>query len=159
MAAFFDLTSLRGKITSAYITLVISTALLGIIAVSDLLFLERQVTEGKIVSDLKDAVLEMRREEKNLFLYTDAAALLRADTHAADSLKILHEYQDTLDAVMRESNPLMMGTTLDIYRTRLAEWEVASASVQVVLQDEIRILGHQIYQTYIIHRKLSQSHN
>ena len=145
MAKLFDLTSLRGKITSAYITLVIGTATLGIIAVSDLLFLERQVKEGKIVSDLKDAVLEMRREEKNLFLYTDAGALLRADTHAADSLKILHEYQDTLDAVMRESNPLMMGTTLDIYRTRLAEWEVASASVQVVLQDEIRILGHQIY--------------
>ena len=145
MATFFDLSSLSGKITNAYITLVISTAVLGIIAVSDLLFLERQVTEGKVVSDLKDAVLEMRREEKNLFLYTDVDALLRADTHAADSLKILHEYQDTLAAVMRESDPLMMGTTIDIYRIKLAEWEVASASGQVALQDEIRILGHQIY--------------
>lgn len=55
---------------------------------------------------------------KNLFLYTDADALLRADTHTADSLKILHEYQDILAAVMRESNPLLMGTTLDIYRSK-----------------------------------------
>lgn len=145
MAALFDLSSLQGKITSAYITLVVSTAVLGIIAVSDLLFLERQVTEGEVVSDLKDAVLEMRREEKNLFLYADVGALLRADTHAADSLKILHEYQDTLDAVMNESDPLMMGTTLDIYRTRLVEWEAASTSEQKALQNEIRILGHQIY--------------
>lgn len=57
MAAFFDLNSLRGKITSAYITLVISTAVLGIIAIYDLLFLERQVIEGEVVYDLKDAVL------------------------------------------------------------------------------------------------------
>ncbi len=145
MATFFDLSSLRGKITSAYITLVISTSVLGIIAVSDLLFLERQVTEGEVVSDLKDAVLEMRREEKNLFLYTDKGALLRADAHAADALKILHEYHDTLDVVMRESDPLMLGTTLDIYRVKLVEWETASVSGQVVLQGEIRILGHQIY--------------
>lgn len=145
MAKIFDLTSLRGKITSAYITLVISTAVLGIIAVSDLLYLERQVTEGEVVSNLKDAVLEMRREEKNLFLYSDAGALLRADAHAADSLNILHEYQDTLDEVMHESDPLLMGTTLDIYRIKLAEWETAPARGQVALQNEIRILGHQIY--------------
>ncbi|MFV9614763.1 MAG: sensor histidine kinase [Gammaproteobacteria bacterium] len=145
MATFFDLNSLQGKITSAYITLVISTAVLGIIAVSDLLFLERQVAEGEVVSDLKDAVLEMRREEKNLFLYADADALLRADEYAADSLKILHEYHDALAVVMRESNPLMMGTTLDIYRVKLAEWKAASANRQNALQDEIRILGHQIY--------------
>jgi len=37
MAAFFELTSLRGKITSAYITLVVSSAALGVIAFSDLL--------------------------------------------------------------------------------------------------------------------------
>ena len=145
MAAFFDLTSLRGKITSAYITLVISTAVLGIIAISDLLFLERQVTEGEVVSDLKDAVLEMRREEKNLFLYADANALLRADEHAAISLKILQEYQLTLDAIMHESDPLTMTMRLDIYRFKLSDWNTASASERKPLQEEIRILGHQIY--------------
>ena len=65
MAISFDLTSLRGKITSAYIALVVGTVVLGIVAFLDLLFLERQVTEGEVVSDLKDSVLEMRREEKN----------------------------------------------------------------------------------------------
>ena len=87
MAAFFDLSSLRGKITSGYITLVISTAVLGLIAFSDLLFLKRQVKEGEVVIDLKDAILEMRREEKNLFLYADTTALSRADEQAALSLE------------------------------------------------------------------------
>ena len=69
MDKFFEMNSLRGKITSAYITLVAAIMALGIIAFLDLLFLERQVSEGKIISDLKDAIMEMRREEKNLFLY------------------------------------------------------------------------------------------
>jgi len=46
------MSSLRGKITSAYITLVVGTVLLGIIAFLDLMFLERQVTEGEAVADL-----------------------------------------------------------------------------------------------------------
>lgn len=130
MAAFFDLTSLRGKITSAYIILVISTSVLGIIAFSDLLFLERQVTEGEVVSDLKDAVLEMRREEKSLFLYADTDAFSRADEHAALSLRILQEYQTALGGIMRESDSL-----LDTYRTRLGHWKAASVSDREPLQD------------------------
>jgi len=39
------------------------------VAVFDLMFLERQVHEGVAVSDLNNAVLEMRRQEKNLFRY------------------------------------------------------------------------------------------
>lgn len=145
MADLFDMSSLRGKISSAYIILVISTAILGIIAISDLLFLERRVTEGEVVSGLKDAVLEMRREEKNLFLYADEESLLRADAYATESQKILHENQAALEAVMRESNPLLMGTTLDLYRSKLAQWDVSSADTHEALQEEIRMLGHQIY--------------
>ena len=145
MATLFDLTSLRGKITSAYITLVASTAALGIIAYSDLLFLERQVTEGEVVSDLRDAVLEMRREEKNLFLYADTDASSRADEHAALSLGILQEYQAALGAIMRESDPLTMAKTLNTYRTKLGHWEAAPGSDRKTLQGEIRTLGRRIY--------------
>lgn len=143
----FDLTSLRGKITSAYITLVVGTAALGIIAFSDLLFLERQVTEGEVVSDLKDAVLEMRREEKNLFLYADTEAFSRADEHATLSLSILQAYQTALGEIMRESGPLTMTKTLNTYRTKLGHWKAASVSDRKQLQDEIRTLGHKIYLT------------
>jgi signal transduction histidine kinase len=145
MATFFDLTSLRGKITIAYITLVVSTAVLGAIAFSDLLFLERQVAEGEVVSDLKDAVLEMRREEKNLFLYADTDAFSRADEHATLSLRILQEYQAVLGAIMRESGPLTMAKTLDAYRAKLGHWNAASVSDRKPFQDEIRTLGHRIY--------------
>lgn len=145
MANLFDLTSLRGKITSAYIALAVGTAALGIVAISDLLFLERQVTEGEVVSDLKDAVLEMRREEKNLFLYADTAAFSRADVHAALSLSILQEYRTILGSIMHKSDPPDMVKTLKNYRTKLEHWHTAPASDQIAIQDEIRVLGHQAY--------------
>lgn len=145
MATRFELTSLRGKITSAYITLVISTAVLGIIAYSDLLFLERQVREGVVVSDLKGAVLEMRREEKNLFLYADADAFSRADEQAVLSLRILQEFQAALGAIMRDSDSLTLAKTLNAYRIKLGYWKAVSDSDRRPLQDEIRILGHRIY--------------
>ncbi|RLJ18697.1 hypothetical protein DJ030_05030 [bacterium endosymbiont of Escarpia laminata] len=145
MATLFDLTSLGGKITSAYNTLVVSTAVLGIIAFSDLLFLERQVTEGEVVSDLKDAVLEMRREEKNLFLYADTDAFSSADEQAALSLRILQEHQTALGTILRESDPMTMVKTLKTYRSRLGQWKVTAISDRKPIQDEIRTLGHQAY--------------
>ncbi len=107
MVVLFDLGSLRGKITSAYIALAVGIVMLGVVAYLDLLFLERQVTEGEVVSDLKDTVLEMRREEKNLFLYADIDALSRADEHAAASLEILQDYQTALSAINRDFDLLI----------------------------------------------------
>ena len=145
MAMVFDFSSLQGKITSAYLTLVISTAALGIIALSGLLFLERQVTEGKVVSDLKGAVLEMRREEKNLFLYADTEALFRADEQAALSQEILQLNNTVLGAIMGDSGPLTMKQTLKVYRSQLGNWQGTSGRDRESLQDEIRKLGHRIY--------------
>ena len=145
MAISFDLTSLRGKITSAYIALVVGTVVLGIVAFLDLLFLERQVTEGEVVSDLKDSVLEMRREEKNLFLYADIDAYSRTDEHAAFSLDILQAHQTALAVIMSQSDSLFMANTIATYRTKLEAFRTASAADQKPLQEEIRTLGHNIY--------------
>ncbi len=145
MDTLFDLTSLRSKITGAYIVLVASTVVLGIVAYSDLLFLEQQVTEGEIVSDLRDAVFEMRREEKNLFLYKDTDALFRADEHAVFSLEILEKYQTTLGAILSESEQFTMVGALNSYRLKMGQWKSASVNDSKPLQDEIRKLGHQLH--------------
>jgi signal transduction histidine kinase len=145
MDTFFDLTSLRGKITGAYIVLVVSTAALGIVAYSDLLFLEQQVTEGQVVSDLRDAVLEMRREEKNLFLYEDTDALFSVDEYAVISLKLLEQHQTTFDAILSESDQYNIVEALNSYRFKIGQWNLVSVNARKPLQDEIRTLGHQLH--------------
>ena len=145
MANLFDLSSLRGKITSAYVTLVVSTMTLGVIAFSGLLFLERQVTEGEVVADLRNAILEMRREEKNLFLYADANAFSRADEQAALSLHILQKYDAVLGAILNNADPSMLKQNITVYRTNLGRWTEMDQDDRESFQNEIRMQGHEIY--------------
>ncbi|QYZ65235.1 MAG: hypothetical protein OI74_07955 [Gammaproteobacteria bacterium (ex Lamellibrachia satsuma)] len=145
MSTFFDLTSLRGKITSAYVALVAGTVVLAVIAFLDLLFLERQVTEGEVVSDLKDAVLEMRREEKNLFLYKDNGASIRADEYAVSALDLMRGYKASLGEIMGRPEPSILIENMDAYRSNLGLWDSTSIDERQPLEDEIRTLGHQIY--------------
>lgn len=145
MAVFFDQSSLRGKITSAYVALVAGTLVLALIAFLDLLFLEQQVTEGEVVTDLKDAVLEMRREEKNLFLYKDNVALTRADEYAVSALDIVQRYKTSLGKIMGRPEPLILIENIDAYRSQLGLWDTISVEDRQPLEDEIRALGHQIY--------------
>ncbi|MES9944022.1 MAG: HAMP domain-containing sensor histidine kinase [Candidatus Thiodiazotropha sp.] len=143
----FDLSSLQGKITTVYIALVFGTLVLALIAFLDLLFLQRQIREGEVVSDLRNAVSEMRREEKNLFLYADRQARLRADEYAKSSLQIVRTYEVSLAALMQQSAPSDMIATLQAYRGKLGDWEQTSRVDQQQIEDDIRTLGHQIYIT------------
>jgi signal transduction histidine kinase len=145
MSSFFEMTSLQDKITGTYLVLAIVTALLGVFAISDLLFLERQIAHGRVVTDLKDAVLEMRREEKNLFLYDDPAAYARADEHAALSSFILQRHQPTLEAILPEQYPLTMDRHILSYRNELANWRNAVVEDRKALQERLLDLGHRIY--------------
>jgi signal transduction histidine kinase len=143
----FDLSSLRGKITTAYIALVLGTLVLALIAFLDLLFLQRQIREGEVVSDLKNGVSEMRREEKNLFLYADREARSRADLYAESSLNILRKYEASLAALMQQSDLSSLIAKLVSYRGKLNEWKAASQADNQQVEDDIRIIGHQIHLT------------
>ena len=136
------LKSLHRKITHAFALIVLITATLGVIAWLDLLFIERQVAEGKVVSDLKDAILEMRRFEKNLFLYADREAHHQADQHAIQSIRIL---QNNLNALSKISGADRIIQTLQEYRDDLQRWLDVPAVEKKVLEGRIRTNGHSVY--------------
>jgi signal transduction histidine kinase len=143
----FDLSSLRGKITTAYIALVVGTLVLALFAFLDLLFLQRQIREGEVVSNLMNAVSEMRREEKNLFLYADREARSRTDLSAESSLNILRKYEASLAALMQQPDLSGLIAKLESYRRKLSEWKDASQADNRQVEGHIRIIGHQIHLT------------
>ena len=145
MANFFDLNSLQGKITSAYVALVAGTIVLALIAFLDLLFLEQQVTEGEVVTDLKGSVLEMRREEKNLFLYEDSDALIRADEYSMSALDIALKYRNTLEEIMGHPQTAVLIENLHTYRAKLGVWSTTLVGDRQPLENKIRSLGQEIY--------------
>ncbi len=61
--------SIRHKTSRAFYLLAIFIVLLCLFAFFNLLYLQQQVKEGVVISNFKDDILEMRRHEKNLFLY------------------------------------------------------------------------------------------
>ena len=116
------MSSLRSKITLAYSSLALIVLIMSGIAVFDLLFLERQVHEGVAVSSLNASVLEMRRQEKNLFLYADLAARAEADHLAAASLQTLHTEQLVLADVSNKNELDALEHAIQKYRNLLADW-------------------------------------
>ncbi len=140
-----DLSSLRGKITTAYIALVAAALVFALVAYLYLMFLERQVREGGFVSDLQDAVLEMHAEEKNLFLHSDQETLARLDLRAERALGIVLEHRRSLADLMQRSDPQTLIANLQAYRSRLSEWDEVVALDSGEGEKEIRAIGHRVY--------------
>jgi signal transduction histidine kinase len=135
--------SLRGKIRLAYSSLAMIVITLCGIAVFDLMFLERQVHEGVAVSDLNNAVLEMRRQEKNLFLYGNPDALTETRMHARAALAILQDEQAALQTVSTPRLLASLAESIGEYRDLLADWRMEDAS-RSDLETALRERGQQI---------------
>jgi two-component system NtrC family sensor kinase len=135
--------SLRGKIRLAYSSLAMIVITLCGIAVFDLMFLERQVHEGVAVSDLNNAVLEMRRQEKNLFLYRDPDALIETGMHAAAALAILRSERTVLAKVSTTHLLSGLADNIETYRAMLDDWNADNTS-RTDLEADLRERGQQI---------------
>jgi len=138
-----DMPSLRGKIRLAYSSLAMIVMTLCGIAVFDLMFLERQVHEGVAVSDLNNAVLEMRRQEKNLFLYGDPNALGDTEMHAEAALSILESEQAALGSISTAQLLTTLAASIESYRAMLANWREQRA-LRNNLEVDLREQGQQI---------------
>ncbi len=136
------MSSIRGKIRVAYTSLAFMVLLLCGIAVFDLLYLESQVQEGVTVSELYDAVSEMRRQEKNLFLYDDRSALLEAERLAASALELLSARQETVITIGSAEEFTRLHRALQQYRQLLAGWQMGAPATR--LESAIRDQGHGI---------------
>jgi len=135
--------SLRSKITLAYSSLALIVLILSGIAVFDLLFLERQVHEGVAVSGLNASVLEMRRQEKNLFLYGDLSARTEGDHLAAETLQTLQTEQAVLADVSDQKEIDALERAIYEYRDLLANWLPETAN-KAAIEGRIRDQGQHI---------------
>jgi len=134
---------IQSKIKLGYRAMALAILLLASFAFLDLLFLQRQVGEGVVVQQLRDVTEEMRRYEKNLFLFGehDESGELSALRDAGEQLlrdersRLIHvaepgELDRYADALVR------YGQLLAAYRP-----EDDGSSDQ---QDAIRGLGQEL---------------
>ena len=113
------------------------------VAVLDLLFLEKQINEGLTVSDLDNSVLEMRRYEKNLFLYPGSEAFAETDAFAAAALGHLRRQRPELVAMASVQDLDTLEHALADYRHLLSQWQNSDGKSKK-LESAIRERGQQI---------------
>lgn len=137
--------SIHRKITLAFSTLAVLVVSVATFAFLDLLFLEQRVEQGMAISRLETAVQDMRREEKNLFLYHDPNAGQEADKFAALALQELDASPAALAAVGSVLQLGQLRSSLQAYRPLLTSY-MQQLPADVTLEERIRTQGHAISQ-------------
>ncbi|MEB4593322.1 HAMP domain-containing sensor histidine kinase [Candidatus Thiothrix sp. Deng01] len=139
------MTSLHRKITLAFAASAGVMAVLAAFSFLDLLFLEHRVQQGMVVNNLESSVQDMRREEKNLFLYQDQAAGQEAGKLAGQALQLLAEEPEALAAVSEPPQLQRLQTALQDYRRLLAAYKLPVQD-NGALEAGIRNQGHRVTQ-------------
>lgn len=85
------MSSLRGKITAGYYVFAATVAVVALLAFGDLTFLEQRIDRGVATSEFLDNVLELRRYEKNYFLYGQSHDYDEVRRYAEHAGRLLHE--------------------------------------------------------------------
>ncbi|MFZ5907095.1 MAG: ATP-binding protein [Nitrospirota bacterium] len=109
--------SIRQKIIFGYIVGVIVIAGISVFAITELLFIEKKVTFGGVVTEFFDTTLEIRRFEKNFFLYGKTEDYNENIRHVLKAGKIL-------DNNINEYRRLAVSGKLDLLREDLNKYHL-----------------------------------
>lgn len=136
--------SLRNKILRTYGFSKLVMLGFAVVVFVDLRYLDRQIEAGQAVTDFREATLEMRRDEKNLFLYRDHASLAQLLAQIEVTRQALAENRETFSAIGGEAMLRRIGDRLERYRDALERYPRLGPSEQAVARGVIRDLGHEL---------------
>lgn len=128
------MSSIRGKIVVGYLALAVGMAGFVLFASADLRYLERRINEGVAISAFQEATQEMRRHEKNYFLYHASADLLAARELANDLERRLRD--EALASVAHGRELPELNATLDVYKRLIVQ--------DTPIEGAIRTAGHEL---------------
>ncbi|OJZ18748.1 MAG: hypothetical protein BGP21_07290 [Thiobacillus sp. 65-29] len=143
--------SLQAKIALAYLSLAALVVGLSAVALFELARIEAKVQEGGKVTELFDAALEMRRFEKNYFLYAQPSDLEEHGRFVARLRELAGRDAAVIDAVAAPGTAALLGDALSSYAAAMAAYVQApldEAGAAAVRRDGYRIvtLGEHLAQ-------------
>ncbi len=134
--------SLRAKIAVAYLSLAALIVGLSAVALYELSRIEDKVREGSKVSELFDATLELRRFEKNHFLYGQPSDLVEHTHFVERARELLQRDTAVIDTLAGIGTAAQLGTDLARYADAMAQH--ARAPDNETLAAATRALGTRI---------------
>jgi len=139
--------SLRQKITFGYYALATLIVGLSVFAFFELRLIGDKIVAGTHIAEFSDATLEVRRFEKNIFLYQQAEDQAENRAYLQQARGLLRDYRPAFVsfAGLRQTDALTRG--LGRYESLMAAYTASGAAQpdhQESLESEIRQLGKEI---------------
>lgn len=141
------MSSLRNKILRTYGFSKLVLLAFAAVVFADLYYLSRQIEDGQVVADFREATLEMRRDEKNLFLYRDIASLDQLRQQADVAEIALTKGRAVFLVIGGEERVLRVRSLLREYLHALEGYPLLDRAEQAKSRRLIRDLGHELAET------------
>lgn len=141
--------SIHRKITLGYYLFAASMIGLAVFAYASLRFLEQRLDRGDAVTAFFDSTLEMRRFEKNYFLYGKVEDIAAARHYAQQALALVQRDTNAFIQLKGASAMQEVLMTLQRYETHMARLHATAPATRPLpeLEVEIRELGHWLVDT------------
>lgn len=136
--------SIGSRITRGYYALALLLLGLSVVAYSDLAFVGQRVRQWETVSRLVEQLLEMRRAEKNFFLYHQHGDRLECLTLARGAMALLQRSPTLMGLQCPGPECTSLLERLELYQEAVASPPPPEEPRAVKWEEEIRNLGHQI---------------
>lgn len=134
--------SLRNKILKAYGFSKLVMLFFAAVVFADLYLLDRQIEAGRSVTDVREAILEMRRDEKNLFLYRDRTSFEQLLQQVALARAALAAGREVVVEVSGAAVYQRMARLLDDYSLAVERYDRLDTAAQAEAQPRLRAQGH-----------------
>lgn len=140
--------SIRQKITTGYYVIVAMIAGLSIFTFAELRFLEKKMAFGNVISEFFDATLEIRRFEKNFFLYGKTSDYQASISYVLKADELLESNMDGFVSIAGEQPTARLSEGLKKYRGLMDQYasprERKGKEDSVLFERKIRETGKDI---------------
>ncbi|MDP1863265.1 MAG: HAMP domain-containing sensor histidine kinase [Thiobacillus sp.] len=136
--------SLRGKILTTYGFSKVVLLVFAVVVFADLYYLQTRIVAGEAVTAFREASQEMRREEKNLFLYNDPTSLDQLILQLKAAEVALKEGKQAFPEIASPAELGRVNQLLLQYRAQLTEYPSLPVRVRTDKQKKIRASGHEL---------------
>lgn len=136
--------SLRGKILTTYGFSKVVLLVFAMVVFADLYYLQTRIVAGEAVTAFREASQEMRREEKNLFLYNDPTSLDQLIVQLKAAEVALKEGEQAFAEIASPAELGQVSELLQQYRVQLTAYPSLPVRLRADKQKKIRASGHEL---------------
>lgn len=138
------MSSLRGKILTTYAFSKAVLLVFAIVVFGDLYYLQNRIVAGESVNAFREACQEMRRDEKNLFLYHDQDSLLQLQQQFDAAAHAIESGHQAFSEIANPQELKRVEQLLPLYRTQLEAYTQLPQRERAKQQKIIRVSGHEL---------------